>query len=94
MRSFVRGWGAHLARLRPDPSFEPERSAEERANPTLPPPDPQNTATFKVLQNYVRVNLARPVDAPHMWHAATQSKKCALTVLGQHYWSLVNKGLI
>jgi len=80
--------------LQLDPSFEPERSAEELANPTLPPPDPQNTATFKVLQNYVRVNLARPVDAPHMWHAATQSKKCALTVLGQHYWSLVNKGLI
>ncbi|MHB8657703.1 MAG: caspase family protein [Solirubrobacteraceae bacterium] len=80
--------------LQLDPTFEPERSAEQAADPALPPPDPTNTATFKVLQNYVRVNLARPVDAPHMWHAAMESKGCELTVLGQHYWSLVDKGLI
>ena len=80
--------------LQLDPTFEPERSAEQAADPAIPPPDPTNTATFKVLQNYVRVNLARPVDAPHMWHAAIESKGCALTVLGQHYWSLVDKGLI
>ena len=73
-----------------DPSFEPERSGD----PTLPEPDPQHTAIFRVLQNYVRVNLVRPVGAPHMWHAAMQSKSCELTVLGQHYWNLVNKGLI
>ena len=29
-----------------------------------------------------------------MWHAAMESKACKLTTLGQHYWSLVNKGLI
>ena len=45
------------------------------------PPDPKNTTTFKVLQNYVRVNLVRPAGAPHMWHAAMQSKGCELTVL-------------
>ena len=50
--------------------------------------------TFRVLQNYVKVNLVRPVDAPHMWHAAIQKKSCELTVLGQHYWKLVEKGLI
>ena len=38
--------------------------------------------------------LARPVDAPHVWHAAMESKSCALTVLGQHYWRLVTEGLI
>lgn len=77
-----------------DPSYEPERSQEQSDDPSIPDPDPENTATFKVLQNYVRVNLVRPVDAPHMWHAAMQSKSCALTVLGQHYWNLVEKGLI
>ena len=53
-----------------------------------------NTAAFKVLQNYVKVNLVRPVGAPHMWHAAMQSTACELTVLGQHYWKLVKQGLI
>ena len=77
-----------------DPSFEPERSSDQLDDPTLLKPDPQHKATFRVLQNYVRVNLVRPVDAPHMWHAAMQSKSCELTVLGQHYWNLVNKGLI
>lgn len=77
-----------------DPSFEPERAGGQLDDPTLPRPDPQNTATFRALQNYARVNLVRPVDAPHMWHAAMQSRSCKLTVLGQHYWDLVNKGLI
>jgi Caspase domain len=77
-----------------DPSFEPERSADQLDDPRYPKPDPQHIATFRVLQNYVRVNLVRPVGAPHMWHAAMQSKSCELTVLGQHYWNLVDKGLI
>lgn len=77
-----------------DPSFEPERCAEQLADPTIPDPDPVNTATFGVLQNYVKVNLVRPLGAPHMWHAAMESKSCELTVLGQHYWYLVDKGLI
>jgi hypothetical protein len=77
-----------------DPSFEPERSSDQLGNSALPKPDPRHTATFRVLQNYVRVNLVRPVDAPHMWHAAMQSQSCKLTVLGRHYWKLVNDGLI
>lgn len=77
-----------------DPSFEPERSNEQLADPDLPRPDPVNTAVFAVLQRYVRVNLVRPVGAPHMWHAAMQSRGCELTVLGQHYRDLVAGGLI
>jgi hypothetical protein len=80
--------------FRLDPSFEPERFEEQRQDAAIPPPDPVKTVTFSVLQKYVKVNLARPVGAPHMWHAAMQSKSCELTVLGQHYWNLVNKGLI
>ena len=75
-----------------DPSFEPERSSDRLVS--LPPPDPVKTAAFAVLQRYVKVNLVRPVDAPHMWHAAIQSKSCKLTVLGEHYRRLVEGKLI
>lgn len=77
-----------------DPAYEPERSADPLADPSMPPPDAQKTAVFAVLQKYVKVNLVRPVGAPHMWHAAMQSKSCELTVLGQHYRNLVANGLI
>lgn len=77
-----------------DPAFEPERSEEQKADPAIPDPDPQKNAIFRVLQNYVKVNLVRPVGAPHMWHAAMESKACELTVLGQHYRKLVADGLI
>lgn len=74
-----------------DPSFEPE--LQGRPDDALPP-DPTNTAAFAVLQRYNRVNLLVPVDAPHMWHAAMESKSCRLTVLGEHYRRLVEQKLI
>lgn len=77
-----------------DPAYEPERSPEQLVDATLPHPDPQKNAVFAVLQKYVKVNLVRPVDAPHMWHAAMQSKSCELTVFGQHYRNIVAAGLI
>jgi hypothetical protein len=77
-----------------DPSYEPERNEQEKADPTIPPSDPIKNAIFKVLQNYVRVNLVRPVGAEHMWHAAMQSKACRLTTLGEHYRRLVASNLI
>ncbi|MHC0463028.1 caspase family protein [Kosakonia cowanii] len=80
--------------LRLDPSFEPERFEEQLSDDSIPKPDPLNTAIFAILQRYVKVNLVRPVGAPHMWHAAMQSKSCQLTVLGQHYWRLVKDELI
>ena len=75
-----------------DPSYEPYRSGIEDAS--VPAPDPAHTAVFAVLQNYAKVNLIKPVGAPHMWHAAMGSQGCVLTVLGQHYWKLVDGGLI
>ena len=77
-----------------NPSFEPERSAEQLEDPSIPPPDPINTEIFGVLPQYAKVNLVSPVDAPHMWHAAMGWKSCELTVLGRHYWRLVAQGLI
>ncbi|WP_208722099.1 caspase family protein [Rhodococcus qingshengii] len=75
-----------------DPRYEPERSGSE--DPSVPAPDPAKMADFAVLQNLVKVNLVRPVNAPHMWHAAMRSTACELTVLGQHYWNLVEQNLI
>jgi hypothetical protein len=77
-----------------DPAYEPERSQEQLNDPSIPPPDPKKTAVFAVLQKYVKVNLVRPVDAPHMWHAAMQSKSCELTVLGEHYRKLIANRLL
>ena len=74
-----------------DPAFEPERANDD---PAVPLPDPEKNAIFAVLQRYARVNLVRPSGAPHMWHAAMQSKSCELTPLGEHYRTLVAKEVI
>jgi hypothetical protein len=78
--------------LQLDPAYEPERVAPAETN--LPPPDPKKTAVFAVLQKYAKVNLLRPVGAPHMWHAAMEGKSCKLTVLGEHYRDLVARKLL
>ena len=62
-----------------DPSYEPESES----------PNKENNEKFAILQKYNRVNLVVPVDAPHMYHAAMQSKSCRLTVVGEYYWRLV-----
>lgn len=77
-----------------DPSFEPMRSEADMKSPDNVPPDPAKTAIFAILQNYARVNLVVPVRAPHMWHAAMESKACTLTALGEHYRRLVGGGMI
>ncbi len=74
-----------------DPSYEPEMKGRD---PGMPPPIPENTRTFAVLQKYNRLNLLVPVDTPHMWNAAMESKSCKLTALGEHYRRLVEKDRI
>ncbi|HLK39828.1 MAG TPA: caspase family protein [Polyangiaceae bacterium] len=74
-----------------DPSFEERDEGRTRQ---MPRPDAENVKNFKVLQTYNRVNLLVPKDAPHMWHAAMESKSCQLTTLGRHYWRLVKENRI
>lgn len=74
-----------------NPSFEPEMKGRD---PGMVPPDPENTRKFAILQRYAKLNLVAPVNAPHMWHAAMESKGCKLTVVGEHWRSLVEKKLI
>lgn len=74
-----------------DPTFEPEIKGRDEG---MPLPIPANTKIFAILQKYNRLNLLTPVDAPHMWHAAMESKSCKLTALGEHYRRLVAKNRI
>jgi len=77
-----------------DPSYEPRRTDAEKALSDYIEPIPAHTAIFAILQKYNRVNLLIPVDAPHMWDAAMNSKTCTLTALGEHYRRLVARNLI
>lgn len=81
-------------RIQLDPSYEPERPETE--SPSVPSPNPVNTAAFGVLQKHASVGLVSPGGAskPHMYHAAMESKWCELTALGQHYWRLAKEGLL
>ena len=74
-----------------DPSFEPVRQ-DAAVEKQWPAPVKENTERFALLQKYNRVNLVVPVGAPHMWHAAVESKSCKLTALGEHYRRLVEDG--
>lgn len=74
-----------------DPTYEPELVGRTEG---MPAPDPENTRKFAILQKFNRVNLVVPVNAPHMWHSAMESKACKLTVLGEHYRRLVERGRI
>lgn len=60
-------------------------------SPGTPAPVRDNVQKFAVLPRYNRVNLLVPVEAPHMWNAAMESKSCKLTVLGEHYRQLVER---
>lgn len=76
------------------PEYEPERPLEFKSidGIGIPPPDPEKTKVFALLQRLNRVGLLVPVDAPHMWHAAMESKSAQLTPLGEHYRKLAHKG--
>lgn len=74
-----------------DPTYEPEMKGREKG---MPLPDEENTRIFAILQKFNRLNLLIPIGAPHMWHAAMESKSCKLTALGEHYRRLVKKARI
>jgi len=79
-------------------TFFPAESYEYRLDPSFEPTDAsadaENCAAFALLQKYNRVNLLVPIGAPHMWHAAMESKAVRLTALGEHYRRLSAAGLI
>ncbi|MEM9557263.1 MAG: caspase family protein [Acidobacteriota bacterium] len=88
LRRLTEFFTASGAEFQLDPTFEPELRGRDAG---MPAPVPENTRKFAILQRYNRLNLVVPVDAPHMWHAAMQSKACRLTVLGEHYRRLAER---
>ena len=88
LRRITEFFPASGAEFQLDPTFEPELKGRD---PDMPAPEPENTRKFAILQRCNRLNLVVPVDAPHMWHAAMQSKTCRLTVLGEHYRRLAER---
>lgn len=74
-----------------DPTYEPEMKGRDKG---MPPPDPEHTEIFAILQRYNRLNLLVPVGADHMWNAAMESKACRLTALGEHYRRLAERNRI
>lgn len=74
-----------------DPSYEPR---DEGRTPDMPPSNPKHNDIFSILQKYNRLNLLVPVGANHMWNAAMESTGCKLTLLGEYYRRLANKGAI
>lgn len=88
LRRITEFFPASGAEFQLDPTFEPELKGRD---PDMPTPNPENTRKFAIIQRYNRLNLVVPVDAPHMWHAAMQSKSCRLTVLGEHYRRLAER---
>ena len=87
-----------LADLQRISEFFPKAGFEFQLDPAYEPTeataDPDKTAVFAILQKYNRVNLLIPISAPHMWHAAVESKTVKLTALGEHYRRLAAKDLI
>lgn len=70
--------------LQLDPSFER----------TTPQANANNVAKFDDLQALNRVHLVTPVGAPHMYDAAMNAHRCALTPSGRYYWRLAQDGRI
>lgn len=78
-----------------DPTYEPERHDSWNTKPQgIPAPDPDHNVIFSILQKYNHVGLLVPEGAPHMWHAAMESKTVRLTALGEHYRRLAAKNLL
>lgn len=73
-----------------DPAYEPDHGQ----HPPGTTPDPRKEAIFADLQRLRDARLVVPVDAPHMFAAAINSKSCRLTPLGKFYWRLAKEGLL
>jgi hypothetical protein len=91
LRSITRFFPHPGVEFKLDPTFEPEMRGRDI---DVPPPTPEHTELFSILQKYNQLNLLVPIGASHMWNAAMEYKACKLTPLGEHYRRLVDKNRI
>ncbi len=84
-----------LSELKEIVNLFPKKEEPFSLDPTFEPTEKtctaENTDKFALLQKFNRINLVVPIDEEHMYYAAINSKACQLTILGEHYWNLVNK---
>ena len=82
--------------LRNLPKWFPDSGYEYPLNPSYEPEsgeaDESNVKIFRQLQLCNRHSLIEPVDAEHMYFAAMNSTACRLTVIGEYYRNLAQKG--
>ena len=74
-----------------NPSHEPTNSHAVEHKVIEPLAEPAKVAVFKELQMLESVGLVMPVNTPHMYFAAMESRSCKLTPLGCHYWQLAQR---
>lgn len=84
LRELIKWFPAVTDEFKLDPSFEP----------TEEPRNCENEAIFASLQRLRAAKLLDPVGEDHMYYAAMNSKGCALTALGRHYWSMAKADLV
>jgi hypothetical protein len=81
-----------LAILRDLPGLFPVPAEDLPLSPEFEPTSEKSqevkTAIFRKLLALSKVHMVVPVDAPHMYDAAMQSKGCRLTASGRYYWRL------
>jgi hypothetical protein len=86
----------NLAVLRELPSLFPVPAEDFSLSPefeeTSSAADSAKTIIFSKLQSLSRVHMVVPIDAPHMYAAAMESKACRLTASGRYYWRLARDG--
>jgi uncharacterized caspase-like protein len=70
------------------PTADFEKPLDPSYEPTAEPRHPENERTFGQLQRLASARLLVPIGEEHMYYAAMNSKACALTPLGKHYWHL------
>lgn len=60
--------------------------------PSEEPRDAEKERDFKILQKCRANKLLAPVGEQHLYFAAVNSKRCRLTPLGRHYWTMAHDG--
>jgi uncharacterized caspase-like protein len=60
--------------------------------PSKKPKDAEKEQDFKILQKCRDAKLLEPVGEQHLYFAAVKSKRCRLTPLGRHYWTMADEG--
>ncbi len=98
IRKLMKLFENYDAKYKLDPSYEETNYlGSERIGKIYikePYRNEKNVEIFKLLQKSVSNGLVQPTRETHMFYAAMNSDTCELTMLGKHYWYMVNNDLV